>query len=498
MAVESGGMSDGLSFLSDIGPQEVLDDPDLTDAGGLAGLVNDSLDAGSWFASLKSFNPAESLGWWLLFCPALWSLADRERRRPWMLAAALAFFVLAAGPYLRWFDRFRFGFHQVAVPLPAWLAYKFLPGFNLFYRPIRFSFVAGALLLGPAAAGIGLAASPSGKIRSFMTAAIACLAFAVGLAEYQGGHSFRSVDVPTIPQRELTELRPRALATVPFFPLPIGNANAESMLAQAAHGIPIFNATLLRIGELRRFADFVNGNEVLRALLDLQLRRDPVSEVKDPGVLAAQGLDLICVRSEFVEQDPETDRWRRWPHEMFFHLKRWYGTPRSIPGGFLFDARSEAPPTGRDVEQCSRLRFERQDFRSREERRFVGHVAVDIPPNGAAPWLAFSLPGIAETPQMFCAWLRLTPSNQIPISARLEMRDGATRTASLLLSPIGSEPRWRWRCCNLSEFTPPNGGVPPDVRDMVELRFAVEGGDGVLAEMDDAAIISSSPSLEAE
>ncbi len=467
-------------------------------------LAPDSLDAGDLFVAQDASDPAAPLVWWLIFIPALLSLLVSERRKTWLVGGGFMFMILALGPFLRWFDQFRFG-GSLSIPLPAWVAYKIVPGFHLFYRPYRFMFPAVLLLIGPAAAywETLVGQGRTKKARGVLSACVISACFVAGLAGFQGaGGAFNRLHVPDEYRTVMKPLKARALIDAPFFPLPVSNVNAHAMFAQTRHGIPILNATHLRLDGWRRFADFIEGNSCARAMLDLQLKKPgPYRvEVDDARKLGELGFDLVLAHTSYSEDDPSVDRFRRMPHEFFILLERLFGEPDELVMGLVYktDKVTKDETVIMQDTAAKRLRFARQYFQPSNTREAVGYVTLETNLQGFSETLPFSLPEGAGAGDDFCGWFRFNASLNTSRKVWLESGAGdAGRGDAWKISfmidrmdrPFQSRPMWRRYCRKSEDWLPENTAAPFDPSRLSWLRLRHEGGDPITLEMDDLAFV---------
>jgi len=463
----------------------------------LFALINDSFDPGDFFVAQDLSVASAPLSWWLLFALALLSLADAERRRGWLLAAAGVFLLLACGPYLRWFNQFYYGGAQTPVPLPAWLAYRLVPGFHLFYRPYRFMLPAGLLLIGPVAVGAAyLIRLAVGKAKRLLTAGgLSVLTLGVALSAFHGGGgAFTNLNVPIEYETVIAPAAPRALLEVPFFPLPVSTLNGRAMLAQTRHLRPIFNATLLRAPGWRRMADLAERNSLIGALLDLQLKKTRAVRVRqeDARDLVDCDYDLLLVHTVFTADDPQVESYGRLPHELFLLLDELFGPPQRLGFGLLYRT-TETAETGEVVvsdDRAVRLRFEQVYARPQVNVGPAGHGQMEIDENGEGPRVVISVPPPADEADRFCLWVRRKDVLTQVGDLRLEMgRSGEPTPAWRVVLPLATSPQWNYLCLPLE---PASGWRPSELG---WLRFTSEGG-GYLVDIDDAAFIRASSFLE--
>ncbi len=465
----------------------------------LMSYASDSLDAGDLLVAQDMSNPAAPLAWWLLLVPALLSLADSKRRKTWLVAGGFVFMILAMGPFLRWFDHFHFGRNQLSIPLPAWLAYKIVPGFHLFYRPYRFVFPALLLFVGPIAGQFSALIQLGKKkwTRGIIGASLVSGCLVAGLAGFHGGGgAFNSLYISNEYRTVIGELKPaRALIDVPFYPLPVSLVNAHAMLAQTYHSIPIFNATHLRLTGWRRFAKFIEHNSAAAALLDLQLKKPGpyVVDTDSARRLADMGFDLIVVHTSFFTDDPSTDRYRRMPHELFMLLDRLYGDPLALEMGFCYKTGeiAQGKVVSVDDNAAARLRFARQYFMPAVYREPVGYVSTETKRDGNSETLRFSTPGHVSPDDEFCGWFRFKASQHLPERVWLESGfDDAQHIAAFKLElPFDSAPKWKRHCFQNSDWKTDDGDRTLEPSLLSWLRIRQDGGDPIIIDMDDLAFV---------
>lgn len=463
----------------------------------LFALINDSFDPGDFFVAQDLSVASAPLSWWLLFMLALLSLADNERRRVWLLVAAGGFLALACGPYLRWFNQFYYGGAQTPVPLPAWLAYRLVPGFHLFYRPYRFMLPAGLLLIGPVAVGaaylIRLAASR--RRRCAAAGGLFVLTLGVALSAFHGGGgAFTNLNVPDEYETVVAPAAPRALLEVPFFPLPVSTVNSRAMLAQTRHLRPIFNATLLRAPAWRRLADLAERNSLIGALLDLQLKKTRTARVRrdDARDLVERDFDLLLVHTVFAEEDPQVESYCRLPHELFLLLDELFGPPQRLSFGLLYNTSHLADGGEAAVsdERAVRLRFEQVYARPQVNVGPAGHGQMEIDENGEGPRVLISVPAPADEADRFCLWARRKDVLTQVGDLYLEMgRPGETTPAWRVVLPLATSPQWNYLCLPVAA----NADFQPS--ELGWLRFTGEGG-GYLVDIDDAAFIRAASAIQ--
>lgn len=495
---ESLTIQEDVARLGRLAPDEATAREALAESEDLFGLLTaDSLDLGDLIAAQDPASAAAPLAWWLTWGLALLGLADRQRRRPWLLVVAAAFFVLALGPYLRFFNRVTFGDPGFQIPLPAWLGYRFVPGFDLFYRPYRFALVAGLALLGPAALGarwlIGQADTRRGRVG--LAALVITATVGVGLTGFHGGGgAYREVVVPVDYVRDVQTTPGRALLEVPFFPLPVSEVNARAMLAQTAHRKPIFNATLLRLPGWLRLADLAAENSLIGTLLDLQLNRAGPYRVRraDAEALRSKGLELFLLRSGFADEDQAADPYRRWPAETALLLHGLFGVPRQLKIGFLFTPDAAPDAAGEDVvidAGVHRLRFGPSPERPQIYQRPTGYAALEVGPDHRSPRQAVSVAAAAVDANAFCSWVRFHPSFGPPsgiffeagVDDQTEWRGGWPRVSGPGV-PAGFG-EWVWNCIPLGR-----GNFDPSTTQW--LRVTTVGGGPLVVDLDDAAFVT--------
>jgi hypothetical protein len=453
-----------------------------------AQLIGDSFDPGDFFVAQDAAAPTAPLLWWALAMLSLLALADRERRVGWLVALGGGFAVLACGPYLRWFNHFGIGASQWMIPLPAWLPYKLVPGFDLFYRPYRFMLPAGLLLIGPTAVGAAWLVQLRQRRATRIGAALVLVlvAGAFSLAAYQAdGGAYREVHVASEYDSVIRELPGNGLLEIPFFPLPVSDVNALAMVAQKQHLKSIFNATLLRTPAWREMAEFAESNSVIGAWLDLQLgRADRVAATYEDAVaLRNMGFDWILIHTSFAESDATTDRFRRVPHELILLTDRLYGAPRELSFARLYDARG-ASGQGEAVaspEAVARLRFTRLYNSADHGRTLVGHVSVDLT-GGDGEKLAVSAPKHAANATHFCGWIRpqYLAGEAAPIDLEMTFDGNGKERVWRTQLPLSDKPDWQWRCVALPEDIQPANAT--------SLRFSSTGRD-IVVNLDDAAFV---------
>ncbi|MHA1568767.1 MAG: hypothetical protein ACTSXZ_04805 [Alphaproteobacteria bacterium] len=462
-------------------------------------LSGDSFDPADLFVAQDPSDPAAPLAWWLIWGLALLGLADAERRRGWLVALAAGFLVLSLGPYLRWYDHYHFTRHQLAVPLPAWLFYKLVPGFDLFYRPYRFLLPALLLLIGPAAVGLAwlLRLGKRAWAGRLLAAASVAAILLVGLVSYHGdGGAYTTVYIPNEYRTEIRELKPQAIIEVPFYPLPTSQVNAQAMLAQTTHLSSIFNATLLRLPGWQRVAAFAEENTMIGTLLDLQLKRPGPYRVKsrDARELVNLGFDTIIVHTSYLEDEPFADRYRRMPHELLLLLDRAYGSPQELEMGLVYRATDirASGPVAVAPDAVARLRFARQYFRPPGFPEPAGYVSWQIGAEGRSEALAVSAPEQAAKAGQFWCWLRYHTRLRRPDALWLEAGYGPPGEGPVWRAPLPwvEKLEWGWRKIDLSEFHSADTDEPLAPERLGWLRLAQEGGDPLVVDMDDAAFIT--------
>ncbi len=457
-------------------------------------LANDSFDLGDFFVAQDPAVPAAPLIWWFIWCFSLLAWFNPERRRMWLLVPAVLFAVLAAGPYLRWFNQLHFGHSLTPVPLPAWLFYKLVPGFHLFYRPYRFLLPAMLLLIGPSAVGAAYLIRLGGNKRLHLVrgAVLTMLAGTLAIAGFQGsGGAYRIIDLPMEYVTVLRQTEARALMEVPFFPLPVSDVNARAMIMQSFHQKPIFNATLLRAPAWRKLADFAEENTVVGMLLDLQLRRpwdQPISQV-DARKLMEMGFDQILVHTAIAEDEPKIERYQRFPQELFWFLEKLYGAPRKLEIGLLYSTKNidgEGEVTIPE-EAVTRPHFERVYYHSPMDMHPAGYISLEVDTHSES--LKVTVPGTAAGAEQFCGWFRRRLNLYKPKPFYLEMGCDSPDSAMTWRVKIPLEKALEWQriCVPLPVGDTDEAAFDPTR--VTYLRFSGEEETPFIVDLDDPAFV---------